>query len=216
MEKKTVLFLHGFASSGQSEKALYFRKKCAAVSHVEFHAIDFNPTLRDFATMTTTGLIDRLRQYVLDHSLEDIHLIASSYGGLIALRYAHRFGGVDKMLLLAPGLAWLSGGLSQEALDQWKEAGTAPVYHEAFQVEIPVNYDLQVDGLRYLERVPPPAPMIIIHGTSDTTVPTDHSREYAADHPDRVDLIEVQAGHNLNDHLDLIWGHAQAFLLGIE
>jgi len=216
MEKKTVIFLHGFTSSGQSTKARYFRDKFKAFPQVEFHAIDFNPTPKDLEYVTTTGRINRLRQYALDHHLGNVIIIGSSYGGLIALHYAHRFGEVEKMLLLAPGLFWLSGGLSEEELEQWEKAGAVPVFHDAFEEEIPVRYDLQVDGLRYLEPIPPAVPIIIIHGRDDKTVPIDHSRAYAADFPDSVHLIEVNADHDLNGYLELIWEYVQSFLLGIE
>jgi pimeloyl-ACP methyl ester carboxylesterase len=213
VEKKTIFYLHGFTSSGQSAKARYFREKFEAFPQVEFHAIDFNPTPKDFEYMTTTGLINRLRQYVLDHDLGDVSIIGSSYGGLISLHYAHRFGGVEKMLLLAPGLFWLSGGLSEKELEQWRQAGAAPVFHKALGKEIPVRYDLQVDGLRYLEPVPPTTPVIIIHGRRDRTVPIQHSRDYAASFPDKIQLIEVDADHDLNGHLEFIWEHVQSFLL---
>jgi pimeloyl-ACP methyl ester carboxylesterase len=213
MSTETVLYLHGFASSPQGTKARYLQKKLRALARVEFLVPDFNPTPRDFEYMTTTGLIDRLRQYVLDHGWQRLLLIGSSYGGLIALHYAQRFGGVERMLLLAPGLAWLSGGLSDEALADWERAGTAPIAHPAFGREIPVRYDLQVDGLRYLNRIAPPAPALIIHGEQDETVPFAHSREWAARYPEQVQLVEVQADHDLSPHLELIWQHIQAFLL---
>ena len=216
LEKKTVIFLHGFTSSGQSTKARYFREKFKAFPQVEFHAIDFNPTPKDLEYVTTTGRINRLRQYALDHHLGNVIIIGSSYGGLIALHYAHRFGGVEKMLLLAPGLFWLSGGLSEEELEQWEKAGAVPVFHDAFEEEIPVRYDLQVDGLRYLEPIPPAAPITIIHGYNDDTVPIEPIRAYAADFPDSVHLIEVNADHDLNGYLELIWEYVQSFLLGIE
>ena len=213
MAKDTILFLHGFSSSAQSTKAQYFREKFGALPHVDFCAMDLNPTPKDFEYMTTTGLIDRVRQYVLDHSLGEFSIIGSSYGGLISLHYAHRFGGVKKMLLLAPGLRWLHGGLAEEELAQWKEAGALPFLHYAFEKEIPVRYDLQVDGIRYLEFISPPAPILIIHGCNDTTVPTDHSRRYAAEFPDRVHLIEVDSDHDLNGHLPFIWEHVGSTLL---
>jgi pimeloyl-ACP methyl ester carboxylesterase len=55
--------------------------------------------------------------------------------------------------------------------------------------------------------------MVIIHGQNDTTVPIEHSRDYAASFPDQVQLIEVDADHDLNDHLELIWDYVQSFLL---
>jgi hypothetical protein len=39
------------------------------------------------------------------------------------------------------------------------------------------------------------------------------SREYAAGYPEQVRLIEVEAGHDINDHLPLIWQVTQRFLL---
>jgi len=213
MEQQTVLYLHGFTSSARSRKAEFFREKLQAFPQVEFRAIDFNPTPRDFEYMTTTGLINRLRQYVLDHDLGRFCITGSSFGGLIALHYAHRFGGVEKMLLLAPALFWLSGGLSEEQLKQWEKAGAAPIFHDAFGKELPVRYDLHLDGLRYLEPVPPAIPTIIIHGRNDNTVPIEHSRNYAARFPDQIQLIEVDADHDLNGHLEFIWEYVQSFLL---
>jgi hypothetical protein len=214
--EKTVLYLHGFLSSARSTKASFLRERFEPLPRVTFHAIDFNPTPADFETMTTTGQINRLRQYVLDHGLGDVSLVGSSFGGLVALHYAHRFGGVARMLLLAPAVVWLSGGLSEEELRGWKEAGAAPLLHPAFGREVHIRYDLQVDGMRYLEPVPPAVPTVIIHGRQDETVPIAHSRAYAADYPDHVRLVEVDADHDLNPHLDLIWDHVKSFLLGMD
>lgn len=214
--RRSILYLHGFVSSAQSAKARFLREHLESFPEVTFHAVDFNPTPADFETMTTTGQINRLRQFVLDHQLEDILLVGSSFGGLIALHYAHRFGGVERMLLLAPAVVWLSGGLSKEELRQWEQAGVASIFHPAFDREVPIRYELQVDGLRYLEPVPPAAPTLIIHGWRDRTVPIADSRAYAADYPDDVRLIEVDADHDLNPHLDLIWETVQSFLLGMD
>ena len=85
--------------------------------------------------------------------------------------------------------------------------------HDAFGGEIPVRYDLHLDGLRYLEPIPPAAPIIIIHGHNDKTVPIEPARAYAADFPDSVRLIEVDADHDLNGHLELIWEQVQSFLI---
>jgi pimeloyl-ACP methyl ester carboxylesterase len=152
----------------------------------------------------------------LDRALEPFSIIGSSYGGLIAVHYGHRFGGVARMLLLAPGLRWLHGGLSDEQLRAAEEAGRLPVFHEGFQVEIPIRYDIEIDGLQFLEPVPPACSMLIFHGWSDTTVPTGDSRAYAAKYSDRVQLIEVDADHDLNSYLPLIWEFTQSFLLGEE
>jgi pimeloyl-ACP methyl ester carboxylesterase len=210
---RTIVFLHGFISSARSTKAQYLAPRLASVPNVAFHAVGFNPTPQDFTYMTLTGCIDRLRQYVLDHQIEKMYLVGSSMGGLVAFHYAHRFGGVERMLLLAPATVWLDGGLSDDALAEWKAAGATSIFHPAFGKAIPIHYGLQRDGQRYYEPVPPRAPTLIIHGVDDQAVPFDHSRAYASTYPDDVRLIEVDAGHNLNGHLDLIWEYVQSFVL---
>jgi pimeloyl-ACP methyl ester carboxylesterase len=214
MDEKTVLYLHGFASSGQGIKAQYFGSKFESFPQVTFHAFEFNPTPQDFEYMTITGLINRLRQYLLGQQPGQISFIGSSLGALVGLHYAHRFGGVERMLLLAPALTYLTGKYTEAELQQWQRAGTIDTAHYAFQREVPLQYDYYLDGLRYLKPVPPPAPLLIIHGQNDEVVPIEHSRQYAASYPDQMQLVEVASNHRLNDQLDLIWEHAQSFLLG--
>jgi hypothetical protein len=154
-----------------------------------------------------------VRQYVLDHDLAPLSIVGSSFGGLVALHYAHRFAGVEKLLLLAPAVRWLSRGFSEQQLAQWKMAGTTPVLHYAFDESLPLRYALHTDGLNFMEPVPPAVPTLIIHGSRDTSVPIEDSRAFAAEHPRKVQLIEVDADHDLNGHLPLIWRHLQSFLL---
>lgn len=214
MDQKTVLYLHGFASSGQGTKAQYFGRKFEPFPHVTFHAFEFNPTPKDFEYMTLTGLINRLRQYLLGQQAGKISFIGSSLGALVGLHYARRFGGVERMVLLAPALTYLTGKYTEAELQQWQQAGAIDTAHYAFAREIPLRYDYYLDGRHYLEPVPPPTRMLIIHGQNDAVVPIEHSRQYAAGYPGQTQLVEVGSDHRLNDQLDLIWEHAQSFLLG--
>ncbi len=222
MSIRAVIHLHGFLSSAASTKAVYFGERFAERPGVDFHAIDFSPTPVDFEYLTVTGMINRLRQFALDRSLVGpgseagpVALIGSSLGGLVAVRYAHRFGGVARMVLLAPVLSWFSGGLlSEKEMRAWEEAGVAPVDHPAFGREVPLRFDLELDGRRYREPVPPAAPTLIVHGRQDETVPVAHSRAYAAAYPDQVRLVEVDAGHDLNAHLEGIWEEMEQAIVG--
>jgi pimeloyl-ACP methyl ester carboxylesterase len=209
---KTILFLHGFASSSQGTKGQYFRKKFSALSQVDFHAFDFTPTPQDFEYMTITGLINRLRQYLLDQRLAatGVNFIASSMGALAGLHYAHRFGGVEKMLFLAPALSYPPRRLLVQ-VENWEQSGAVPAFHFAFEKEIPLRYDLDVDGRRYAQTVPPAAPLLIIHGQHDDVIPSRRSRDYAASYPGQVRLLEVDADHRLNDQLDFVWEQAWSF-----
>ena len=218
MTDKTVLFLHGFASSGQGTKAQFLKEKFAQLSPVAFHAFEFNPTPKDFEYMTITGLINRLRQYLLGQQSEKVSLIASSLGALVGLNYVHRFGeghrfgGVDKMLLLAPVLSYRPVMCSAAELQQWENEGSINVPHYAFTPELPLRYDFHTDGLHYCQPVPPPVPVMIIHGQKDEVIPIAHSRQYAASFPEKTQLIEVDSDHRLNDRLEFIWEQAQLFL----
>lgn len=211
MAQRTILFLHGFASSGQGTKASFLRERLADLTAVDFDAPDMNPTPQDFRDMTVTGMVDRLRQIILHHGTEELGLIGSSLGALVALNYAHRHAGVSRMLLLAPVTAYWSDDL--EILGTWQGEGTVPVWHYAFEKEIPLGFQFHQDGMLYAEPVPPAAPTLIIHGLSDDVVPIQGSRAYAAAYPELVDLVEVEAEHTLNDQLDLIWDRVQSFLL---
>ena len=71
---------------------------------------------------------------------------------------------------------------------------------------------LDVDGRLYQISPPPPAPIHIIHGTQDEVVPVEDSRQYAARYP-QVQLTEVEAGHDINDHLNMVWEVVESFLL---
>lgn len=212
---KTIIHLHGFASSARSTKAKYLGEHMETVRGAEFYAHDMNPTPTDFQYLTTTGAIGRLRQYILDHRPEDVSFVASSFGGLVATYYAHRFGGIAKMLLLAPLLSWKLGWLSEQQVERWRKNGTAPIPHYGFGGELPLDFGYYEDGQRYREFAPPAAPALIVHGRNDETVPIEHSRAYAEQFPDQVRLIELDAGHDLNDHLATIWEQVQAFVLEI-
>ncbi len=133
--------------------------------------------------------------------------------GRPGLHYAHRFGGVERMLLLAPALTYLTSKYSEPELQQWQREGTIDVAHYAFEKEVPLRYDYHLDGLRYLQPVPPLAPTMIIHGRNDEVVPIENSRRYVANHPDQTELVEVDSDHRLNDQLDLIWEHVRSYLL---
>jgi pimeloyl-ACP methyl ester carboxylesterase len=213
MGNKLVLYLHGFASSGQGTGAQYFRRKFESLPQVKFEAFEFNPTPRDFEYMTITGMINRLRQYLLGYHHNKIYFIGSSLGALVALHYTHRFAGVERMLLLAPALTYVTGKYTEAEWQQWQGKGQINVAHYAFEREVPLRYDYHLDGRNYLEPVAPPAPVLIIHGRNDEVVSIENSRQYAADYPDQTQLVEIGSDHRLNDQLDLIWEHVRLFLL---
>ena len=74
-----------------------------------------------------------------------------------------------------------------------------------------MRYDLQRDGLSYLDSVPPPSPITIIHGNRDVDRANRGQPALCQPAiPDQVRLVEVDADHDLNGHLDLVWEHVQS------
>ena len=206
MTKKPIIFLHGYASCGGvvQGKGKFFAGKFSTHTNIDFYAIDFNPTAQDFQYHTITGMIDRLRQYIIEHGIVQVNLIASSQGANVALNYAHRFGQVQQMLLLAPELFYDSYS-PEDKLQEWKEMVDAPVFHYGFQETMPLNYGHHQDGLRYVTTPSPPAPITIIHGINDQAIPIERSRTYAENYPKEVNLVEVESDHFLKDQHEQIW-----------
>jgi len=212
MSDRAVIFLHGFASSNQGEKAKYLREAFQQVDSAALWTINFNPTPLDFEHMTITGMINRLRQFVLDCDLEQVHLIGSSMGALVALQYG-RIYPVERYLLVAPLLYYQSLGMSDEVVSWWEKRGTVEIDHYAFPGQLPLAYAFHVDGLQYEDVIPPPAPTKIIHGWNDEQVAIEDSRFYAEKYPQQVDLKEVKSDHRLADQLDEMWRAVKNFLL---
>lgn len=210
---KHIIYLHGFASSANGTKAQYLRPRLEAVPDVTFHAIEMAPTPVDFAYQTVTGMINRLRQYILDRELAEVSLIGSSMGGLVSLNYAHRFPGITRLLLLAPALTYISGDRVGMPVDEWRETGAGEIFHYGLNQCILLRSDFEEDGRFYTTTPPPPAPITILHGTQDEVVPVSDSRAYAQAYPEQVQLIEVAAGHDINGYLPQMWALVEQLLL---
>jgi hypothetical protein len=206
------LYLHGFASSPQGDKAKFLREKYQELQDQRFLAVNFNPTREDFRRMTITGMINRLRQYILDHELEEPRLIGSSLGGLVSLRYAADYP-TGRLLLLAPLLAYQSLNMSDQALAMWEKQDTLEIDHYAYPGKIPLGYRFHEDGLNYQEMIQPAAEIMILHGRNDERVPIEDSRYYAEKYPEQVQLIEVESDHRLADQQARIWELIREFLL---
>ena len=213
---KHIIFLHGFLSAANGRKSQYFAPRLAALPDVTFHAFAFSPEPIDFEHLTITGMINRLRQYILANGLTDVGLIGSSLGGLVALNYADMYGGVERLLLLSPALIYHSKERVGLPIEQWRENGIGELFHYGFNKTVKLRATLDINGRLFQTAPAPPVPIHIIHGTQDAVVPVEDSRQYVARYPQQTALTEVQAGHTIDDHLDLIWGIVESFLLNEE
>ena len=198
------VYVHGFASSPQSRKAVQFQAALAARGvPVEIPAMDRG----DFEHLTISGQLDVLEDAIRG---KPVCLIGSSMGGYLASLYAAAHPEVARLVLLAPAF-----GFAQ----RWDEKIGAPkppgfeVFHYGDNKVRRVHYGLIEDALRFPSAPDFTQPAWIFHGIHDDVVPIEYSRDFAAAHAN-VRLSDLDSDHELLNVLDWIVGEAVPFLLG--
>ncbi|MGO9893676.1 MAG: alpha/beta hydrolase [Bryobacteraceae bacterium] len=203
-----VIYLHGFASSPNSRKAIYFRRQLEAIgASVEV------PDLAqgDFEHLTISGQLSVLEEIAAGRP---VALMGSSLGGYLAALYAARHAEVTRLVLLAPAFGFATHWperLGAETLEQWRRTGSREVFHYAEARLRPLGYQLLEDGERYEDAPDFRQPALIFHGDRDDIVPVRLPREFAAQHPNVV-LEVVPDGHEMLDVLDSIGPKVVRFL----
>ncbi len=204
-----IVYLHGFASSPQSGKAQFFKRK------FEERGISIDiPELDQgsFETLTVSGMLEVVGRQVAGRSCV---LMGSSLGGFIAALYAARHPEeVERIVLLAPALQFAkrwNARFSAEELAEWKRQGWKSFYHYGRKRDERLGYSFVEDALRFEGEPGFPQPALILHGIRDETVPVQMSRDYAAGHANVI-LQEFDSGHELTDVTQDLWRASAAFL----
>lgn len=203
------IYLHGFASSPQSVKALFYQMQFKEKG-IELHIPDLN--LADFSKLSFAQILETI---ICEFESEDVVLIGSSLGGLIALTLAERCPQVKRLILMAPALGinklW-SSIVGVENLKTWESTGQFPIYHYGYHRSINLHYEF----IRELSELPDnefisPLPTLIFHGVRDATIPAQFSRNYSATR-EYVCLNELDSDHSLEDKLEYMWQKVDTFL----
>ena len=205
------IYLHGFASSPQSHKAQYLRRRFAEID-ISLKVLDLNQ--EDFSHLTLTRQIEQTAA-IFASETNPVTIIGSSFGGLTAVWLAEKYCQVKRLILLAPAFGfpdcWIAT-LTPEQIKQWQQSGYLPVYHYGAEQELPLHYEFINDARNYSQsQLRRSLPTLIIHGLKDDVIPIAASRTYAQEH-DRVQLIELDSGHGLNDVQTIIWQSIKQFL----
>lgn len=205
------IYLHGFASSPQSNKATYLHDRFAEIN-LNLEVLDLNQG--DFSSLTLTRQIEQTVA-AFPQGRTPITLIGSSFGGLTSAWVAQTNVRVQKLILLAPAFGFPHSWYSRLPLEQiadWRETGYLSVYHYGAEKSLPLHYKFLQDADNYpvtgLTRSPP---TLIIHGIHDDVVPIQVSRDYTQQHS-QVNLVELDSDHGLNDVRDRIWQEIEQFL----
>ncbi|MGB1287557.1 MAG: YqiA/YcfP family alpha/beta fold hydrolase [Aggregatilineales bacterium] len=206
---KTVIYLHGFASSPGSKKANFFK------SHVEATGATYLiPDLNqpDFQHLTLTAMLEKTAQTVNSCEDGDVYLVGSSMGGLTATHLLDRYkdnaaGRIKKAILLAPAFDFMSNrnhSMGADWQQKWRDAGSMPFFNYAVDGEVPVHYGLVEDVSQYDSYdANIDIPIQIFHGTNDESVDYQQSVRFA-ENRENVTLNLLDSDHQLLDKTDLI------------
>ena len=209
-----VVYLHGFASSPESSKAVRFQRELEARG-VGFSCPDFNQP--EFETLTTTRMLGQVREAIGQIKEGPIALVGSSLGSFVAVHAAARdtTGYIDRLILMAPALDFGGNRLRQlgpNGLEEWRRSGTLRVYHYGAGVERQVGFALYEDAAAYdAMTVPTTLPTLVFQGEQDTSVDPAMVQEWSQGRS-LVTLRMLPDGHQLTDSLDLIWAESAPFL----
>ena len=213
-----VIYLHGFASSAQSTKAQYFARRFADVG-IPLVTPDLNAP--DFGTMTVTRMLDEVGTVLAQGPPGPVALMGSSMGGFLAWNAAARLAPIMpahpivKLVLLAPALTF---GRSPDedfgpgVVEEWERIGTREFFHYGENAPRQLHYEFYRDALSYpAAHAHVHLPTLIFQGMHDDVVRPQGVIEFCQGRPN-VSLRLLQDGHQLLDHLDLMWQETRTFL----
>ena len=213
-----VVYLHGFASSPASSKAVFLERRLAAHG-VAFHCPDLNQP--DFSTLTASRMIERAARLIATLPEGPVVLCGSSLGAFVALQVAERETAthpVAQLVLLAPALDFgrrPAGDLGEAGMARWRETGWWELTHYASGEQTRVHYELFRDAQRYDAFAARRAiPTLVLQGRRDDVVDPAMVTRYAASRP-HVTLILLDDDHQLGASLERVWSET-ARVLGLS
>jgi pimeloyl-ACP methyl ester carboxylesterase len=208
-----IFYLHGFASSARSTKAVYFGERFRAHG-IPLSCPDFNEP--EFASLTLTRMLDQLGRAIAALETGPVVLLGSSLGAVVALHMAARSPErIHRLVLMAPALMFGKDGhafLGPERVVQWRARGSLDVFHYGFGETRRLNYAFYEDSLRYdALTAAVTQPTLIFQGLRDDAVDHRMVEQYAATRPG-VTLRLLDDDHQLIASLPSMWDETAVFL----
>lgn len=225
--RSPILYLHGFGSSQDGDKAEFFRARAASagLGFVSFDLQGHGLSDGGMRGLTLTRClrdVERVRRSVPEVG-GPISMMGSSMGALVALWHAAAVAGsaraVETMALIAPALglaASLRQLLGDEGMDRWRRDGVLEVTNELGSYDLGWGFvdDLErFDSSRLAARHR--SPVLVFQGKLDDRVRWRDVAEFAraTGRLTRLELFE-DGDHRLLDRIDWIWQETLAFLGG--
>ena len=194
------IYLHGFASGPDSNKAKAFKKRFDELG-ISIHVPDLQQG--DFENLTLTGQIELVQGIIDKNKDKSFALIGSSMGGYLASLIAQTRESVQALFLMAPGFNFLNRW--RKKLDISKTTDELiPVFHYRYNKEVRLNTYLFRDAETW-ESLPldRKIPTFIVHGLHDETIDIEESRNFVRK-KSFCSLKELDSDHGLLSCIDSI------------
>lgn len=209
-----AIYLHGFASSPESSKAIRMAQALAPLG-IETSIPDLNEP--EFRTLTVTRMIEQVREEI--SRATSIVLIGSSLGAFVAVNTAAADDRVKALILLAPALDFGAderGNIGTVSIAAWRDAGHAEVFHYARNRPERLDYALYEDAKGYdAFELTLEIPILIFQGTRDTVVDPGVVKRWASGRSN-VRLVMLDDDHQLQGSLERIADDSAAFVSGLS
>jgi uncharacterized protein len=207
------LYMHGFASSPGSRKAVALADHFASRG-VQMARLDGR--VPSFERWKLSAMVDVIRTAIGEEQDRAV-VFGSSLGGLAAARAAERDPRICALVLMAPAFRiadrW-PARIGEQAFRDWEASGWLEVHDHASGQPARMHFDFIRDVQEVDVGWPDVrVPTLIIHGSRDDVVDPALSRTWAAGKR-HVHLIEVDDEHELAASIPLIISRAEEFLAG--
>lgn len=207
-----LIYLHGFASSPQSQKATAFKKRFSELG-LPLAVPDLEGG--DFKHLTISKQIQIVKETMDAFPNASFALIGSSMGGYLAALTAQLRLEVKALYLMCPGFNFIArwrSALADEIRTGEGGAGLIRVFNYRYNKTMELNLGIFKDAEQWEEvSFDRSLPIRIVHGIHDETVDIEESRNFAQSRT-WVSLKEVNSDHGLISHLDWILEDCLNFL----
>lgn len=176
-----LVYLHGFASGPDGNKARHCRA-WAAARDLAFQAPDLN--LPSFEALTISAQVAAVEALLGELEAPPV-LVGSSLGGLVGAAVAQRGAALRHLILLAPAFGFARRRLDGPRWGGYRRHRKLPVFHHAENRWMRLGPELLEDlpAWKADEAWRLFCPGTVIHGEGDESVPLAESRAFVARHP---------------------------------
>lgn len=222
----SVLYLHGFGSSKDGEKAEFFRSSFLERG-IPVCSFDFRGhgksggSMRDLTISRCLEDTRVARRFLENRGAQRVLLFGSSMGGMVGLWHAALHPqGLAAGVHLAPAVGLLESmhdWIGAEGMRRWQREGVHRVEHELGSWDLGWAFveDLQMyEPRRLAERTSVPA--LLLQGKQDDSVPWNHVVDFAT----RCEGTSVElhlfgdGDHRMLDRRGRLWQLIAEFLAG--